>query len=151
MRGEQVLRLYLKNSKAGARVRRVFIESCGFDNIDLANDIFGDRKEKVLKKLEKKFSLRVSKDSNNVNCHPALETRLSSENNNNIEENTNHLENTEYCHSSGDFNPENTNNIDNPGSRIKHGMISNTITVTNHTNKPNKRERRTKSPANTGF
>ncbi len=57
-------RLYLKNSKAGARVRRVFIESFGFDNIDLANDIFGSGKEKVAGKLRKKFSLKVGRNDN---------------------------------------------------------------------------------------
>ena len=57
-------RLYLKNSKAGARIKRVFIDSFGFDNINLADDIFGNGKEKVAEKLQKKFSLRIGKNDN---------------------------------------------------------------------------------------
>ena len=59
-------RLYLKNSKAGARIKKVFIDNFGFENIDLAKDIFGNGKDEVIKKLQKKFSLKNNRNDNDA-------------------------------------------------------------------------------------
>jgi hypothetical protein len=131
-------RLYLKNSKAVSRIKKVFIDNFGFENIDLAKDIFGNGKDKVIKKLQKKFSLKNNRNdndalpssaplfqsneesnednsyslNNNLNCHPKMNALINSA-----------LSSSDELANAGDpLNnsyslDNNTNNIDNPGFR----------------------------------
>ena len=143
-------RLYLKNTKAGAKFKRIFIDDFGledifsFNNKNSADAIFGNDNQKVVEKLEKKFTLenRIKKDnvveenSNKssssdelVNTIDPLINSNSLNNNTDLSSNVTQdiLRSSGVC--SGDpFNDSNTLannnsiNIDNTGSQIKSEM-----------------------------